>query len=178
MLKRISVITVALLIAFAAYVAMLPAQFTVARSTTIAAPPEVVFPHVNNLKKWDAWSPWAKRDPNMTMIYDGPEAGIGQSGKWSGNEEVGEGKMTITDSTPHQNIKLNLEFIKPFEGNSDVEFRFEPVGEGTKVTWSLDGDQGFFERGLMLLLGMDMAQMIGDDYDKGLAKLKKVVEAG
>lgn len=178
MIKRIALAVTLAIVAFLAYVAILPAKFSVDRSTTIAASPEAVFEHVNTLKKWPAWSPWAKRDPNMKMTYSGPEAGEGAVSAWAGDENVGEGKLTITESKPAERIKIQLDFIKPFEGSSVSNFVFEPAGSGTKVTWSLDGDQSFGERAFMLLLGMNMESMIGADYEEGLGNLKRVVEQG
>ncbi len=91
-----------------------PDEFTVIRSVKISAPPEKVFPHVNELKKWDAWSPWAKIDPNCKMTYAGPPAGVDASYSWAGNNKVGEGRLTVTESLPSNLIRLRLEFLKPF----------------------------------------------------------------
>jgi uncharacterized protein YndB with AHSA1/START domain len=177
MIKRLFVILIAAILAFAVYVALLPGQYSVDRSATIAAPPEAVFTHVNNFKKWDDWSPWAKRDPNSKTAYEGPQEGPGAIFKWDGNEEVGKGQMTIIESTPAERIAIKLEFERPFPGSSNVGFAFKPEGEGTKVTWSLAGEQGFVERAMMLVMGLDMDEMIGKEYETGLASLKRIVES-
>ncbi len=178
MLKKILIALIVAVAVFAAYVAFLPSDFQVFRSTVIKAPPEAVFPHVNDLKKWDNWSPWAKRDPDAKVSHAGADSGKGAVFKWAGDETVGEGQMTIVESTPHEAIAIELEFIQPFPGKSDVHFTFEPVDEGTSVTWSLSGQQGYLERAMCILMGVDMDDMIGADYEKGLAALKKVVEGG
>ncbi len=96
-----------------------------------------VFPHVNELKAWDAWSPWAKLDPNAKTTFEGPASGNGAVFAWSGNDEVGEGKMTILDSRPDEAIKIKTEFIKPFPGSSTSGFTFKPEGDKTVVTWNM-----------------------------------------
>src|SRR5579862_2385561 len=98
MLKLILLSLLALVVIFVVVVAMQPAEFKVSRSATIAAPPAAVFAQVNDFHKWEAWSPWAKKDPNAKATYDGPSSGPGAGYGWAGNNEVGEGRMTIKDS--------------------------------------------------------------------------------
>ncbi|MBU2582103.1 MAG: SRPBCC family protein [Alphaproteobacteria bacterium] len=176
MLKKVLLSLLFAIGVFAIYIAVLPSEFSVARSTTIAAAPEAVFQHVNDLKKWDAWSPWAKRDPNAKAEFEGPENGKGAVFKWDGNQDVGKGSMTIAESIPPRGIEIKLDFIEPFPGTSDVGFEFEPVDNATKVTWSMAGEQGYLERAMCTLMGLDMDEMIGKDYETGLANLKRVVE--
>lgn len=178
MFKKLFILFAALVIAFCAYVAMQPSQMRVARSTEIAAPADVIFPHINNLKKFDAWSPWSKLDPNATMTYDGSEEGEGATATWKGNQEVGEGTMTIIESSPSDTVKLWLEFVEPWPGSANVEFLLEPAGANTKVTWAMESSHGFFERAMCTLLRMKPEDMIGEKYQEGLANLKKTVEAG
>jgi len=176
MIKRILIAVIALVLGFAGYIAMQPAQFKVSRSATIAATPATVFENVNDLRKWQAWSPWAKKDPNAKPVFSGPSAGKDAAMAWSGNDEVGEGKMTIVESKPAELIRIKLDFLKPFEGTSNSEFAFKPEGNGTAVTWSLTGEQGFVERAICALMGLNMDKMIGGDYEAGLAALQKVAE--
>jgi len=152
-----------------------PDEFRVTRSTTIAASPAAAFEQVNDFHKWDAWSPWAKLDPNMKKSYAGPESGQGSTYSWSGNDQVGEGKLTIAESHPSQHVKLDLEFIKPWQAKSNTEFMFTPEGNGTKVTWTMAGSNNFTGKAFGMLMNMD--KMIGDDFDKGLAQLKAVSES-
>lgn len=159
------------------YVALQPSDFRVERSADIAAPPAAVYAHVDDFHKWEAWSPWAKRDPNAKAMFEGPAAGEGAKFLWSGNKEVGEGSMIIRKSKPAEHLDIGLAFTKPFEGERDVAFNFKPEGQGTRVTWSLSGSQGFVERLFCTLMRLDMDRMIGADYEQGLAALKSVVEA-
>lgn len=176
MLKKILIGLVIVIVIFLIVVALQPSIYSVTRSLTMAAAPEVVFPHVNELKKWAAWNPWEKLDPNMKMTYEGPEAGVGASYSWVGNSEVGEGKMTITGSKPSESIQLKLEFFKPMAGVSDTEFTFKPQGNQTEVTWTMSGKNNFIGKAMCLFMNMD--KMIGPDFEKGLVSLKALAEAG
>lgn len=156
-------------------IAMQPAEYSVQRQATIAAPPAEVFAHVNDFHKWDAWSPWAKADPAAKNTFEGPTEGTGAILKWSGNSEVGEGMMTITESRPHELIRIKLEFFKPFAGTATTEFTFKGEGDQTAVTWNMHGKNEFIGKAMCLVMNMD--KMIGDKYVEGLANLKSISEA-
>src|SRR5207247_9117968 len=94
---------------------------------------------VNDYHKWEAWNPGAKLDPAMKQAYAGAPAGIGAIYTWAGNSEVGEGRMTLTESRPSDLVRIRLEFLKPFATTSTAEFSFKPEGEHTAVTWSMTG---------------------------------------
>jgi len=129
-----------------------PEDFRVSRSTTINAPPVAVFAQVNNFHQWDAWSPWAKLDPNCKVEFEGPASGTGSVFKWSGNNEVGEGSQTIIESRPPELIRIRLEFTKPFEAANDVEFTFQPADGGTLVIWSMSGKNNFVGKAISLVM--------------------------
>jgi uncharacterized protein YndB with AHSA1/START domain len=175
MLKLILVGLVAVLAIFLIVVAMRPSDFRITRSATIAAPPAVVFEQINNLQKWNAWSPWARLDPNATNTFDGPAAGVGASMAWAGNHEVGEGHMTITESQPEQRILMDLEFVKPFEARNLTEFAFSPQGEDrTVVTWSMSGRNNFIGKAASLIFNCE--KMVGGQFEQGFTNLKAIVE--
>ena len=175
MFKKILLGIAAIIIVFLAVVALQPADFRVTRSITIAAPPEVVFAQVNELKKWEAWSPWAKLDPNAKNNYEGPAAGVGAAFAWSGNNQVGEGRMTITESRSNELVRFKLEFVKPMAGTSTSEFTFKPEGNQTTVTWTMSGKNNFVGRAMCLFMNMD--KMVGGQFEQGLATMKSVAEA-
>jgi hypothetical protein len=174
MLKKILIGIAAVIVLFVIIVALQPAQYRVTRSATMPAAPAVVFEHVNDLHKWDAWSPWAKLDPAMKTTFEGPQSGTGASYAWVGNKEVGEGKMSITESKANELVRLKLEFIKPFASTARTEFTFKPEGEQTSVTWSMTGDKNFMSKAICLFMNMD--KMVGGDFEKGLAGLKSAVQ--
>ena len=160
---------------FLIVVALRPSKFRVVRSITIVAPAPAVFAQVNDLRKWPAWSPWAKRDPTMRQTYEGPSAGVGAIARWDGNKQVGAGSTTITESRPSERIRITLEMLRPFAATNDVEFAFKPEGEKTAVTWSMDGTNNFLVKAVGLFMNMD--KMIGGDFEQGLAQMKSVAEA-
>jgi len=154
--------------------AMQPEDFVVTRSATMAAPPARVFPEVNSFHAWEAWSPWAKLDPNAKAIFEGPESGEGAKFTWSGNDKVGEGTQTIVLSKPDERIQIRLDFKRPMEATNDTEFLFKPDGEKTLVTWNMSGKKNFVSKAFCLFFNMD--KMVGADFEKGLASLKAIVE--
>lgn len=173
--KTVLIGVAVLLAGFAAVVAMQPSEMRVFRSLTIAAPPDAVFAQVNDFRNWQAWSPWEGLDPNLERSYEGAESGEGAAYHWAGNAEVGEGRMTIEESRPHEQIRIRLEFLKPFAATNTAEFTFVPQEGGTEVTWTMTGEKNFFCKGMCLF--MDMEEMIGGEFDKGLAQLARVVQA-
>jgi uncharacterized protein YndB with AHSA1/START domain len=170
MIKKILIGLLALIAGFLAIVALQPADYAVSRSITIPAPPAVVFDLVNDLKKWNTWSPWAKRDPEAKYTYSGPENGKGASFSWAGNDQVGEGAMTISESVPGELVRYDLEFKKPMEDRASAEIVLKSSGSGTEVTWSMKGTNNFIGKLFGLLMNFD--KMIGGDFEQGLANLK------
>lgn len=175
MLKIILIALAVVIAVFAVVVALQPSEFRVARSTTISAPPQVVFAQVDDLRKWEAWNPWQKVDPAMKLIFTGPPAGPGASYSWVGNKDVGEGRLTIVESQPNDLVRVKLEFMKPFTATNMATFIFTPQGNQTAVTWSMEGTNNFFAKALHLVMNMD--RMVGGEFEKGLADMKKVAEA-
>jgi hypothetical protein len=151
-----------------------PDEFRVTRSVIIPASPATVFAQVNDLHAWEAWSPWAKLDPNAKSTFEGPTSGTGASMGWSGNKKIGEGRMTITESRANEWIGFKLEFVRPFKATNMAEFTFRPEGNQTVVNWSMSGKNNL--GGKVFSLFMNCDDMIGKDFEKGLANLKSVVE--
>jgi hypothetical protein len=153
-----------------------PDSFRVARKTTIAAPPEAIYPYVDDFHNWSKWSPWEKLDPKMNRDFGGSPSGPGATYGWTGNNEVGEGKMTIIDAHPNQQVRIKLEFIKPFESTNTAIYDLQPTTGGTEVTWAMEGPNSFV--GKLFSVFADMDSMIGKDFESGLANLKRVSESG
>ncbi len=163
-----------LMVLLVVFVATRSNEFHVARSVTINAPAGVVFGHVNDLRKWRAWSPWEKVDPEMKRTYEGAEAGEGAVYSWDGNKNVGSGRMTILESVEGALVRIRLEFFTPFKGLATSDITFKEEGGKTVVTWSMRGEKNFMAKAMHLLINMD--KMIGGQYEKGLADLKVVAE--
>jgi hypothetical protein len=175
MLFKILMGVAVVILALAAFVATRPEEFSVSRTASFAAPAPAVFAQVNELRKWHAWSPWAKKDPNAKETYDGPAAGAGAIMSWAGNNEVGEGRMTIVESRPAELVRFKLEFFKPFAATNSAEFAFREEGGRTAVTWTMRGHNNFIGKAMCLVFDMD--KMVGGDFEKGLAGIRQIVEA-
>lgn len=174
MLKKILIALALVVAAFAVVVALQPADFRITRSAMLPAPPAVVFEHVNDLHKWQAWSPWAKLDPAAKITFNETPAGTGARFAWAGNHEVGEGSMTITESRPAELVRFKLEFLKPFEATSTAEFTFKPAGDQTAVTWSMTGTNNFVGKAMSLIMNCD--KMVGRQFEKGFANVESVLK--
>jgi Polyketide cyclase / dehydrase and lipid transport len=161
MLIKILIALAIIVVVFVVIVALQPSEFKVVRSTTISAPAPAAFAQVNDFHKWEAWNPWGKLDPTMKQAYEGAPAGTGAIYTWSGDNEVGEGRMTITESRP--------------SATNTAEFTFKPEGNQTAVRWSMTGNNNFMAKAVHLFMNMD--KMVGGQFDKGLASMKSVVEA-
>lgn len=166
-------IVVALLVAV--LVRLQPDTFQVSRSQVIAAPPAKIFAQVNDFRNWAAWSPWAKIDPQSKTSFEGAPAGPGAIMRWSGNNEVGEGSQTITESVRDQKVKMRLDFVRPMKGTSDVEFALTPENNGTRVTWTMSGTNDFIAKAVGLFMNCD--QMVGSQFEQGLSNLATAVGA-
>src|SRR5207244_2265758 len=150
------VVTVAVVVVAAvAFIATRPEDFRIERSAEIHAPRDVVFSIINDLRRWGQWSPYDKRDPNMKKTFEGPSSGPGAIYIWNGNNEVGEGRLTIVDSKPGELVTMKLEFSRPFKCTNEVNFKLAPSEGGTRVSWIMDGKNNFVTKAMGLFMHMD-----------------------
>lgn len=174
LIKNTLIGLVVLAVALAAIGFLLPRVVTVERSTVIAAPAEKVFGYVNSLRRANEWSPWAERDPEMKLTFDGPDEGVGAKMAWtSDNPDVGTGSQEIVESVPYERVRVALDFGDMGDGNAG--FALTPEGDGTKVVWDFRTDLG--SNPVARYFGLMFDRWIGADYEKGLAKLKALVES-
>ncbi|MBK7975311.1 MAG: SRPBCC family protein [Deltaproteobacteria bacterium] len=169
MLKKIGLGLAAAVVLLVIVIATRPADFKVSRSRTLAAAPEVVFAWLDDFHRWHDWSPWEKLDPGMKREVGGAPSGTGATYHWVGNDKVGEGRMTITDSQPPRTVTIRLEFLKPFAATNTTLFELAPSGTGTTVTWTMSGHNNFMAKAFSML--MDMDATVGPDFERGLANL-------
>jgi uncharacterized protein YndB with AHSA1/START domain len=174
MLTKIAIGIVAIIAAVLLFATTRPDSFSVQRTATIKAPPEKIFPLINDFHSWAAWSPWEKLDPAMQRTHSGPPAGKGAAYAWVGNSKVGEGRMEILESTPSSKISIKLDFIEPFEGHNTADFTLQPQGDSTQVTWVMHGPAPYITKLMGIFVSMD--SMIGKDFEAGLANMKAVAE--
>jgi len=174
MIKTIAIVVVALIAGVLIFAATKPDTFRVQRAASIKAPPEKVFALINDFKRWDAWSPWEKKDPAMKRTWGATTSGKGAMYAWDGNGDVGQGSMEIAESVPSSKVAIKLDFVKPFEAHNVVEFTLEPKGNATSVTWVMQGPTPYFAKIIHVFIDMD--NMVGKDFEAGLANLKVVAE--
>ena len=175
MFKTIAIAVAVLIAALLGYAATRPDTFRVEREATIKAPPEKIFALINDLRRWDSWSPWEKKDPAMRRTFSGDAtSGKGAAYAWEGNSDVGQGRMEIAESVPRSRVRIKLDFVKPFEAHNIVDFTLEPKGDATSVTWAIYGPSPYISKLIGIFLSMD--SMIGKDFEAGLAGLKAVAE--
>jgi uncharacterized protein YndB with AHSA1/START domain len=157
-----------------AYAATKPDRFAVSRSIAIEAPPEKIFPLINDLRAFNTWNPFYGKDPAAKFAYAGPASGKGARHTWEGNSEVGAGAIEIVEASEPARVAMRLDMTSPMEAHNDVEFTLVPDGGQTKVTWLLQGPQPFLGKVMDTIFGMDA--MVGGEFEKGLASLKTKAE--
>jgi carbon monoxide dehydrogenase subunit G len=156
------------------YASTRPDSFRVQRSASIKAPPQKIFPLIDDLKAWAGWSPYEKKDPAMKRSFGPITAGKGATYEWAGDKNVGQGRMEILEAQPSSKVLIKLDFIKPFEAHNMAEFTLEPKGDTTQVTWAIFGPSAYITKVMGLFFNMDT--MIGKDFEAGLADLKAAAE--
>jgi hypothetical protein len=171
---KIAIGLVVVLAVLALYIQTRPSEFHVERSLVMMTAPGTVFGNVNDLHKWEAWSPFAKMDPEAKTEFFGPGAGVDAAMSWDG-KKTGKGKMTVIESKPGELVKFRLDFEKPFKGTNTAQFTFRPVEGGTEVTWSMDGHNNFISKAMSIVMNCDA--MLGPTFEDGLNSLKTIAEA-
>jgi hypothetical protein len=181
MFEIIAVVAVVLAVAVVVVLilaATRPDGFSVERATSVTAPPERIFPLIDDFHQWGSWSPYETKDPAMQRSYSGTARGKGAVYGWDGNSNVGSGRMEILDSSAPAKIVIKLDFFKPFEGHNTAEFTMLPqngdTGGATTVTWRMHGPAPFMSKLMQLFMNLD--HMIGKDFEVGLANLKRLAE--
>jgi uncharacterized protein YndB with AHSA1/START domain len=177
MFEIIAIVAVVLAIAVAVVLilaATKPDTFSVRRAATLKAPPERIFPLINDFHQWGSWSPWEHKDPAMKRTYSGAASGKGAVYAWEGNKNVGFGRMEILEASPPSKIVIKLDFFAPFEAHNTAEFTMLPQGDATSLTWLMHGPAPFMNRMMQVFMNLD--KMIGKDFEAGLANIKTISE--
>lgn len=176
MLLKLFAALVVLVFAVLVFAATKPDTFRIQRSIIIQAPPEKVFPLLDNLHNWPQWAPQDQEDPTMQRSYIGPESGVGAVSDWKGSGSSGKGRMTIVESAPPRSITIDVDWVKPFTTRNVNQFTLEPDGSSTRVTWSMQGPNLFPMKLLSVFTNLD--RVMGKHFEDGLANLKVRAERG
>ena len=163
-----------LVVGVLAYAATKPDVFRVQRALDISAPPEKIFSILSDLRRSTEWSPYEKKDPDMKRAYSGAPAGKGAIYEWDGDKNVGAGRIEIADVAPPNKVTLKLDMVRPFMVSNIVDYRMEPSGAATRVTWDMHGPMPYMAKVMSTFVDMD--KMVGKDFEEGLASLKTVAE--
>lgn len=177
MLKAIAIIAIVLAVGIAGVLVFAltkPDTFRVERSLAVKAPAGAIYPQVADFRRWTGWSPYENRDPAMKRSFGGPDAGKGATYARNGNNNIGAGRMEILEANGPSKLRIKLDFERPFEGHNAAEFTFVPQGDATLVTWAMYGPAPFLSKVMQVFINMD--NMIGKDFEAGLASLKKLTE--
>ena len=174
MILRIIIVAAFLIAAVLVFAAMKPNTFPLQRAITIKAPPEKIFPLINDFHNWSAWQPQDKDDSTIQRTYSGPAAGVGAVSEWQGTGSTGKGRMQITESVPNSKISVAVDFVKPFHAHNINVFTLEPAADSTKVTWNFQGTNVFVLKLIGIFVSMD--RIMGDHFEAGLENLKTAAE--
>ena len=173
LIKRLLLVLIVLAAALAAISQFLPGHYQIERNLIIEGSADRIYPYVNNLKQWQAWSAWTTaKDPTLVFSYEGPEEGVGAISKWE-SKKSGDGQMTITESDPAKGVKFDLNFGHG-QFLSKASIRFAPAGTATKVIWGFEGDLS--RNPMHRWFGVFMEHFAAPDFEEGLKGLKKAVE--
>jgi hypothetical protein len=173
MIKTILGVIAVAIAAVLIYAATKPDTFGIQRSTTVAAPPDKVFGLINDVKAFNTWNPWLRKDPTSQLSYDGPASGVGAAYSWN-SEKLGAGRMEIVESAAPNKVAAKLVFTRPMATNNRVEFAVQPQGAQTQVSWTMTGPMPYMSK--LMTTFFSMEKMVGPDFEAGLANLKAVAE--
>lgn len=174
MIKKTLLVVVALIGLLLLWALTRPDQFSVERRVHISAPPAKVYALVSDFHHWTEWSPWEKLDPGMTRTHSGAASGVGAVYAWTGNDDVGAGRMEITAVQAPGQVDIKLDFLRPFESSNTTRFTLKPVADGTEFVWTMQGPMPYISKLISVFVSMD--RMIGPDFEAGLKNLKAVAE--
>ncbi|WFU41895.1 SRPBCC family protein [Bradyrhizobium sp. CB82] len=177
MLKAVAIIAIVLAAGIAGilvFAATKPDTFRVERALAVKAPADAIYPFIADFRRWTSWSPYEGRDPDMKRSFGGTTQGKGATYAWDGNKDIGAGRMEILEANMPSKLRIKLDFERPFEGHNIAEFTFVPQGGATLVTWAMYGPAPFLSKLMQVFVNMD--NMIGKDFETGLANLKKLTE--
>jgi effector-binding domain-containing protein/ribosome-associated toxin RatA of RatAB toxin-antitoxin module len=169
-LKRLLLGLLILVILLFAVSFVLPSKVHVERSTNIKTKPDAVYALVNDLRTYDDWMPWNKKDSAMKKVNG--ETQVGVNAWYSCN-----GKLTITESVPNQKVVTQLDFGE--HGVSYGGWEMAAKGETTDVKWYMDSEASgnFLTKAISKYMFLFMDKMVGKDFEAGLAKLKTIAES-
>jgi uncharacterized cupredoxin-like copper-binding protein len=177
-LKALGVVLGSLIVLFFLITAFMSPKSHMERAIVVNAAPEAIFQVVNNYQNFNKWSPWADIDPNTKYFFEGPQSGVGAKMRWeSKHDQVGNGSQWILESEENKRIKSQMKF-GDMSGTYTSQILITPVEGGTEIVWTYDGDVTGtgLSSSMYKVMGKMMDKFLGPMYEKGLSKLRDVVE--
>lgn len=174
MIKKIIVVIIVLVAGTLIYAYFIPPEYSISREISINAKAENIFPLIVNTKMADDWMPWKEIDPNVKISYSGPDGAVGSSSSWESDGQMGVGKAEVVEVIPNQKVVTKITYVKPMEFTQISEFQLTESGETTKMRWSVEGKKVYISR--LMCIFMDLDKYLGGMFEKGLIKLKTIVE--
>lgn len=168
-LTTIAAISVAALLVLIAAPYALPDHKVVERTTQVNATPDAIYPLLTSSAGFQTFNPYRDTDPDLQITFQGPAEGIGAAFAFSGRE--GNGTQTIT--AMQENASVTMQIDLGSMGRPVQTFTLEPMGEQTRVIWSVESRFGFNPIGRVIGLFLD--GMLGETYERGLENLARVV---
>lgn len=175
MFKRLAGVIALVIAAVLIYAATRPDTFSIQRSAAITAPPDKVFALISDVKAFNTWNPFARKDPSMQLRYEGAASGVGAAYGWD-SDQAGAGHLEITEAVAPSRVVMRLAFTKPMATTNRVEFTLQPQGAQTQVTWAMSGPMPYLSK--LITTFVSMEKMVGPDFEAGLATLKATAEKG
>jgi hypothetical protein len=174
MMSYVLLTLAAAVLALLAYAATRPDEFRVERRLRIAATAEQLWPLVSELRDFNRWNPYERKDPQIKGQYAGTASGVGSRYSWE-SDKVGSGSLEIIGQQPGRAVQLKLDFLKPFKAHNQAEFALQPTPDGaTEVSWRMHGPANFMSK--LMGVFIDMDKMVGRDFEDGLQNLRQFAE--
>jgi len=171
-LKILGFVILAILGVFVIGGFILPSDYHVEREVQIQASAPEIHEFVGELRRWDTWTPWKDSDPTIVVQFGDKTTGVGAYQSWTG--ESGAGELTFTECSPARGVAYDMSFDEgSYQSVGAILYR--ETGESTVVTWTMDGDSGM--NLVARWMGLMMDKWVGPEFQKGLDKLKLVVES-
>jgi len=150
-----------------------PSRFVVARSVRLEAPRDSVLPLINDLRRWPEWSEAGNRDKATARTYLGAAWGVGAIGEWEGKRSAGKVRLEIIEASS-SSVRVQADWERPFIARNFNQFRLDADGNGTRVTWTLDGEMVRVLKVMTVFVSPD--RLMGSHLERGLAALRVAVE--
>ncbi len=162
-------------VALLGYASSRPDEFRVERTARVAVPADKLWPLIGELRAFNRWNPYERKDPMAQGTYSGAAQGVGSRYSWDG-KEIGAGSLEITGQQPGRAVQMKLDFVKPFEAHNQAEFALQPLADGaTEVRWTMHGPAHFMSK--LMGVFIDMDKMVGRDFEDGLQNLRELAES-